>query len=201
MVVDKGPMTVLSTGSARLFSGSPCARHFPGASATRPNKGPRSAASAERVRMMYFKFGRFMGPVTDAKPDRNDILFSMSARTSCVHVAVRHMTGTPLKALFSTPSSRYEGRKSWPQDEMQWASSTANKTSLPRMAASSCTCDTANSGVAYTTRYEPAATAGKDAANSPRAPEPSRAAGIRRCCRARTWSCIRATRGEITNAQ
>ena len=49
----------------------------------------------------------------------------MSPFVSLSAVAVSAMMGTPGNSSRSCPSCVYSGRKSWPQFEMQWASSMA----------------------------------------------------------------------------
>ncbi len=76
----------------------------------------------------------------------------MSVRTRSVAVAVSAATtGRSGSAAMKSPMDRYDGRKSWPHWDTQWASSTATKGMAASAANSTKRGSARRSGATYMT--------------------------------------------------
>ena len=95
---------------------------------------------------------------------------------------------------------RYDGRKSWPHWDTQWASSTANSENFTPSSVSCTVGEQTDSGVMKTSLIFPSRTASRSAARSLAVRvESMRATGMPSFCSLVTWSSIRASSGETTS--
>ena len=123
-----------------------------------------------------------------------------SSETAGVAVAVRPRMGGRPSTLAARFRPRYDGRKSWPHWDTQWASSTANSENF---TPSSCSCtvgEQTDSGVMKTSLIFPSRTHSRSCARSLAVRvESMRATGMPSFCSLVTWSSIRASRGDTTS--
>jgi hypothetical protein len=123
----------------------------------------------------------------------------MSRRTSAVAVAVRAMVTGQSHCSRTSPRRLYSGRKSCPQEETQWASSTTKSDGLSLGISAEKSPAKNRSGATYSKPSNPASissmTRRRWAAESVLFKTVAGIPSSRSCC---TWSSIRLISGETT---